>query len=992
MATPETFIGKKKTDRDFTYGLHQCHKRSLRSRPFSLPPAPPILQSKEFTLTMKKLTHTLALLGLCTHGISMAQTTPTSTSLGRVEITGSSIKRIQAEGALPIEVFTADDLSKRGISSVEQMLSQFSGNASGADQAVSNNNIFGGDTDRLTGGSAYANLRGLGPGSTLVLLNGRRVPSYGMSGGGVDINTVPFAAIARVEVLKDGASAIYGTDAIGGVINFILKKDFEGVSISADTARPFQSGAGTTRNASVTVGKGTLENDGFNVMASLSIDRNDILRGSDRDWVSGFNPALGLSPNSSSSPYANIITATGTAMGTAGSRVGATDPLKYTRINLLSIQNQCDAVTEGVQFQPVLWTRTGGTPNLASGKYLCNTDYGAQYMLAAPKEAQNLVMRGSLKLAENHTATVEFVGSSVGVRSELTPSQFSTSSSTNAAIGNNYYPVNGPYYLNLKNFGALDFDPTKPIAYRLRMQDWGNRTINNTSTNSRLLLALDGVIGNFDYKLGFSKAEAEAYSDLIDGYAYSTKLNAALKTGLINPWVAPGQKQTPEAQALIDSTKAYGKVMGGKTGLTQFDGSISGELMNMPAGPLGFAVGFDARKETYEFANTTGDTTAAITCVSTLLTTITSDVLLCPGNSGVPQVSRNIEAIYAELAVPVMKGLDLQLALRTDRYEGFGSTTNPKIAFRWQPAQSLLFRGSVNTGFKAPTFQQQQVNTAPQLSTGKWSDPVKCPVDPAQCDFQPNYTSGGNPDLKPEKSKQGTLGIVFAPVSNVTMFADYWRVDLTDRIRTLTLNDVLNNYGLFPDRFVRDDVGNVTLVRTGWINAAGSSSKGIDWGITGSVNHETGNWTASVTGTHMLSHMEAPLENMPMVEYVGSFGTRTLYLRDKFTAALTWTKDAWSTTLTGTYKSGYDDQNLTDRATMPATANTEVGGYSIFGLSTTYSGYKNTKITMGIRNLFDVTPPFTHHDVDDVAGAGWDPRVADPFGRTLTLSLKYDFK
>jgi iron complex outermembrane receptor protein len=142
----------------------------------------------------------------------------------------------------------------------------------------------------------------------------------------------------------------------------------------------------------------------------------------------------------------------------------------------------------------------------------------------------------------------------------------------------------------------------------------------------------------------------------------------------------------------------------------------------------------------------------------------------------------------------------------------------------------------------------------------------------------------------------------------------------------------------------------------------------------------------------MLSHMEAPLENMPMVEYVGSFGTRTLYLRDKFTAALTWTKDAWSTTLTGTYKSGYDDQNLTDRATMPATANTEVGGYSIFGLSTTYSGYKNTKITMGIRNLFDVTPPFTHHDVDDVAGAGWDPRVADPFGRTLTLSLKYDFK
>ena len=131
---------------------------------------------------MKKLPQTLALLGLCTHVIGMAQTVPASTSLGRVEITGSSIKKIQAEGALPIEILTADDLNKRGISSVEQMLSQFSGNASGADQAVSNNNIFGGDTDRLTGGSANANLRGFGPGSTLVLLNGRRVSTYGMSG------------------------------------------------------------------------------------------------------------------------------------------------------------------------------------------------------------------------------------------------------------------------------------------------------------------------------------------------------------------------------------------------------------------------------------------------------------------------------------------------------------------------------------------------------------------------------------------------------------------------------------------------------------------------------------------------------------------------------------------------------------------------------------------------------------------------------------------
>jgi iron complex outermembrane receptor protein len=951
---------------------------------------------------MKKLTRSLALLGLSTHLVGMAQTPPTTQSLGRVEITGSSIKRIQSEGALPIEILTSEDLVKRGIGSVEQMLNQVSGNASGADNAVSNNNIFGGDTDRLTGGSASANLRGFGPGSTLVLLNGRRVSTHGMSGGSVDLNTIPFAAIQRVEILKDGASAIYGTDAIGGVINFILKKDFEGVSIGLDGSRPFQSAAGATRKLSLTAGKGTLEKDGFNVMASLSVGKDDILRGSDRDWSNGFNPAMGLSPNSSSSPFANIITGAGTALGTTGSRVGATDATKYTRINLLSIQNQCDAVTEGVQFQPALWTSPTASAatraaNLASGRYLCNTDYGSQYMLATPKEASNLVLRGSMKLAENHTATVELTGSRTGVRSELTPSQFSTSAPTSTsppsivALGNNFYPVNGPHYLNLKDYGVLDFDPTKPIAYRFRMQDWGNRIIDNISNNGRLLLALDGVIGKYDYKLGLSTATAEAYSDLYDGYAYSTKLHAALKTGLINPFVMPGQSQTPAALALIESTKARGRVMGGKTALTQLDGSLSGELMNLPAGPLGFAVGFDLRKETYEFANTTANTTAAITCVSSLLTTVASDVLLCPGNTGVPLVSRNIQAIYTELAVPVTKSLELQLALRTDKYEGFGTSTNPKIAFRYQPLPTFLMRGSVNSGFKAPTFQQQQVNNAPQLDVTKWADPVRCPVDPTQCDIQVNYTNSGNPDLKPEKSKQGTLGFAWAPVSDVTLSLDYWRVDLTDRIRTLTIGDLRNNYGLFTDRFVRDATGNVSVVRAGWVNAAGSSTKGIDWGATGSFNAMGSKWIAAVNGTHMLSHMESPLENLPMAEYVGTFGTRTLYLRNKFTSSLTWNEGSWSSTLTGTYKSGYQDQNLTNRATMPATANTDVDSYTTFGLSATYKGIKNASFTVGIRNLLDVKPPFTHHDVDDVAGAGWDPRVADPFGRTLTVSMKYDF-
>ena len=462
-------------------------------------------------MKLKALAFGLMAAGLASH--TLAQ------NAQRIEITGSSIKRIQAEGALPVIVITADELSRSGIDTAEGVLRSLSVNGVGANSAESNNNVFGSDTDRLTGGAANADLRGLGPGSTLVLLNGRRISTHGMSGGAVDLNAIPMSAVARIEVLKDGASAIYGTDAIGGVINFILKKDMQGVIVGANFSKPFESGGGTTRRAHVTAGKGSIEKDGYNLLASVAVDKNDILRGSDRDFANGFQPALGLSPDSSSHPFANVINVAGTALGSTGSPVGTTDPLRYTRINLLALPGQagCDAIETGVLYQRQLW----GPPAAAANNYLCNTDYGSQYMLLAPKESLNLVARGSLKLGGNHTAFAEVTASQTKVKAELTPSQFSTNV-TNA------YPVAGPHYLNLLPFGVSAFNPALPIAYRWRMQDFGNRVIENVSDNSRVLVGLDGDIGAYSYKLGLSTAKSEGYSNLIDGYAYSALLNAAI--------------------------------------------------------------------------------------------------------------------------------------------------------------------------------------------------------------------------------------------------------------------------------------------------------------------------------------------------------------------------------------------------------------------------------------------------------------------------------
>ena len=184
----------------------------------------------------------------------------------------------------------------------------------------------------------------------------------------------------------------------------------------------------------------------------------------------------------------------------------------------------------------------------------------------------------------------------------------------------------------------------------------------NVTDNARLLLGAEGVLlGKWDYRAGVSHGESKTKTRLLDGYGYAGKIFAALGTGLINPWLMPGQTQTPEAIALIDSTRYRGPLQHGKTKLTQIDGNISGEVMKLPAGAMSMAVGFDLRREGYSFAQDVDAT----------------QILLAPGNAALNQATRDIKAFYTELLVPVTKELELQLALRRDHYSVFGDTTNP---------------------------------------------------------------------------------------------------------------------------------------------------------------------------------------------------------------------------------------------------------------------------------------------------------------------------
>jgi iron complex outermembrane receptor protein len=914
-------------------------------------------------MKLKKIAQLVALIGIATPVLAQTATSE------RVVVTGSSIKRIQLEGALPMQVITREDIDRAGIVSAEQLVSRITANGTGADNLSSNVGIQLGTTDRNNNGNSSANLRGLGASSTLVLLNGRRIAVHGAKGNAVDLNSVPLAAIERVEVLKDGASAIYGTDAIGGVINFILRKDFAGAEVSA-FADKTSDGGGDIMRGSIVGGKGDLAKDGYNIMASLTFDKQEKLAGSERSFSNGFQPARGLSPDTAGTTFATQTGLAGTAMG-ATFRTPTDGTQTFNRANLLSFQGKCDTVPGISQYQSVLWGNLGF-------KYACAYDYGGREILIQPIERTNFVSRGIFQLNPNHAAFVEIVASTSKANKEFEQLQITTTGTILGAA----YPVGGPYYQNLSAY-VPTFDATKPIAYRWRCTDCGNRQIETTTDNYRILAGLDGVIGKWDYKLGLSAAGSSANSNLNGGFYYQAGLISALGSGQINPWLLPGQSQTAAGMALLQAASATGaKLFGGKAGLTQLDGSISGELAQLPAGPLGAALGFDIRRESYEFSD--GSTTVA-------------PVYQAPFDAEFKKVTRDIKAVYAELAVPIVKTLDAQLAVRHDDYSLVGGTTNPKVALRWNPIKQAVFRGSYNTGFRAPSFFQLYGAQGDAPVPGNLADPILCPQRPGDlsvCAIRPNARQGGNATLTPEKSKQWSIGTALAPADWIVGTIDLWQIERTDRIFELTPQQVIANYQSFPGYLVRGSDGRLDgpggYIRAGFVNAAGDIARGVDVVLNMNGRLGAAKWAVGLDGTYMDSFRSRIFTTTPYTETVGKWNSRDLFVRWKHQASFTYTQGVWSGTLSQSYTAGYKDE--VPSGVVPAGFDPDVKSYIVYNVAATYTGFKNTSITAGIKNLLNTDPPFTAHNVDFAAGAGWDPRVADPRGRAFNILMKYSFK
>lgn len=883
---------------------------------------------------------------------AFAQSADASQSIGKVEVTGSSIKRIEGETALPVQVITREDIDKSGVTTAAELLKTISANTAPLSDGAS-------ITDGTSGQRGFngANLRGIGVSSTLILLNGRRMANFASPGdeAGVDLNNIPAGAIQRVEVLKDGASAIYGTDAIGGVINFITRRDYQGVDVGVSASATQEGGAGK-RTATLSGGFGDLGKDRFNIMGVLDIQQLDALRSSQRDFIKERPLASTLPALMSSRTFpANIRLSNGQRNTLRNAGVTAGGQLITNRTINFS--------APGCNPPASVYTPDG--PGTANG---CSYDYMQDTEIYPESKKLSFLSRAAYQLTDDHQLFAELVLSQTKSRYVLSANPIAI---TGFGPASQYYPAQ----LAANNIGNVEV--------RLRMSEAGNRTNEVTSDANRLVLGSTGVFAGWDYDTAISRAENKAVDAYVDGYVLFDQFQAGIRNGTINPF-------GPSSQAgrdLINSIKINDEARKSKGVTTAFDIKGSRPLTKLSGGDLALALGAELRRETTSFtpsALLTSNNIAGDRDSSGLSTDLTAT-----------KDSRRISSAFTEINAPFTKELEAQFAVRYDNYSGVGNTVNPKAGLRWQPAKEVLVRGSVGTGFRAPSLSDLKRPTTFGTTSSVLTDPqcVASGDTIDNCTDQWNVERRSNPDLKPEKSRQFSLGAVFEPVRGVNLSVDYWNIQKKDVISTLGEQVIVENpdkyNGVYIERDVDGFISNIILQKQ---NQGRLKTSGIDLGMDlRGEKGDYGRFGLSVSGTYVLKYERqfGPLE--PYRSNLGVFLNDQVIQRWRHRISVDWDYGAFGLTLANQFSSSYTDQNTTyDPVANTLLPSRKVSAYSLWDLSGSWNVNKNLKVRAGIQNVLDTPPPFSNQAYYFLAT--YDPTYTDPRGRTFFMSASYAFK
>ena len=656
--------------------------------------------------------------------------------LERVTVTGSRIKRTDIEGALPVTVIDREQIDQSGFTSAGEFIRQLPFNSFGSYRPQSGSSFAG---------AAEVDLRGLGAGRTLVLINGRRLPKAPQTGASNDLNTIPLGAVERIEILTDGASAIYGSDALGGVVNVILRKDFSGAELTLGAASPsIPADGGDRTEGSVIFGASSATSS---IIAGASWDTRDIVFARDYPWTT---PGASFYGNSFSVALPG-----------------------FSPFALTAIPGGCESTT----FNNPAAAVPVGSPGLANSDgetFRCGYDFTLVSADEASFDNKSAFVRAEHQISPDWTLYSDIMYA----RSESFGRYAPVPDTSEPALGGNGIPISVDSPNNPTNPASDLFDPAflgqvggapVPVHWWHRFDALGNRDDTTGTEVADLLVGAQGMIGNVEVDFGWRNTDNQ-FTSIGRNYLVRTTAAAFIESGQYN-------LQTP----LLNDAQTLNSMKATISRISIYDqwevyGSAAWDWLETNAGAVQWFFGAEYREEQYSDQYDSLSEAGAIGGSA--------------GNSA--GGDRDVTSAYFETLVPILPELEMSVAGRYDDYSDYGSDFSPKVSFRWQPLDELTVRASYGEGFRAPSLDI--ITQLDSFSADPVSDAQTCAVagEPPDCEIQINGLRTANPDLESEQSKQFSFGVAYQPFDWINGTLDYWNIEITDRIAFFGTQTLLN--------------------------------------------------------------------------------------------------------------------------------------------------------------------------------------------------------
>jgi outer membrane receptor protein involved in Fe transport len=878
---------------------------------------------------------------------------PDTAEAERVVVTGTNINVSDSPPFVPETLFNREAVERSGSRSLGdffQSLPQNSGPTFTENQ-----------NESLAPGGAAVALRGLGPDATLVLINGRRVAPYPFAQNGitafVDLNSIPLAAIRQIDILRDGASAIYGTDAIAGVVNVRFLEKYDG--------------------AMVTVGYGnTTDTDTSEYRASLITGFSDERRGTELVLVADYFHREALFQTDRY--FSRSI-----------------DQRRQGGSSFLSSVANPGTVFDPVTGDPLrVPANSDGTPEVSEFTPGRNRFDRAPFQPLVPEtERFGFTTRAKVRLAPAVDLFTEF-----GYRNTFTTQQLSPA------------PIEG----DVENISVPAANPFNPfgadVLFRYRVTEAGPRVDEIDSDFFRAVAGLNiDLPGRWDLEtaLLFSQTNTEVHG--FNNLSRSAVLAALADTNPATSFNVFGAGNNVNNPATIQSFLVT-TTREGKSTLFGTDAKMNGPLFSLPAGDLLTAFGMEFRHEDLEDHFDPFSASGGVIDLNSTSASGDRDIVAGFAEFYAPIISN-------AMAIPGIHKLEAQFALRGENYSDFGSTVNPKIGLAWQPVPDwLLVRGSWSTGFRAPSLVQS--STGSLTFSQELRDTTRFAVTGAPEDESQSLQilSGGNPNLDSEDSRNFSTGFVLTPpvLPGVTLSADYFHIEIENSIASLDPQFILDNEGDFPGLVVRappsaGDIalgipGDVLLINTSFQNLGFIQVQGIDASLEYiTPKTSAGSFTFRIDGAYMLSFEQQSSEGQPVRELVGTFARPQFRGR----AQAGWRIGGFEAIATFHYIDSYEDlpaDRTVDYSTTvdllleyrfakaekrvtPTDNKADSGKNIVESITQTPRSrwLEGLAVRAGVRNLFDDPPPFANNT------AGYPVPLEDPRQRFVFIDIEKKF-